>query len=542
MASENKMDQFNSFLADECCCPICLDEFIEPKSLSSCLHNICESCLEKMCRSDPYSPSIQCPVCRQQSKLPRGGVSAMPTNKLLVRLIEKAPGRLEKMAIKNALEETKKKVSEMKQNLEKIDNFHSERNELREHLKEEITSTADKLIAKIQQEKKRLLDEVDFHFDATDANALLWEKEEITNMLERATNCTEFCEDLLRRGNPTELMEMKDTVLLQLREFDVLPLGFDIDFDYDSLDASFDGNIKLGELLEEKGIGDLRTVKLKVPSSFPLVDCGGACGSEGVKMGNLVKTLKASDLGISEFFPFAVAVSQSTGDIAILNEIKKKVFVLDETGQKVCSAQIQYGDLYDIAFSKDGDLIVVNHENSRLLHYGGKNGIFKRKRLDPVARDIKFKYVSVDVDGKFIVSCDSEDGNEVTVQVYDQNRNFLFSFGEDELVVCGKAVYHNGNFFVLDGDCVKVFDGNGVFKQQFGDFFSPAGLDLDYYSGNVLIVDQEDNTLHVYRAKDGKFLTKWETRPGPSSVALTKSGNIYVTCFSGKCVQCFSYK
>ena len=542
--SKNKLEEFHTFLEDECCCPICLDEFIEPKSLSNCLHNVCENCLKKMCRSDPYSFTIQCPVCREVSRLPSGGVSAMPTNKLLVRLIEKAPGRQEKLAIKKALEETKRKVLDMKQNLEGVESVHSRKTELAKHIRVEIVLTAENLIAKIQEQKKRLLAKVEEYSSVADETEFLKKKGEMGGTLERATKCVEVVEEILRIGNPAELIEMKETVLLQLKEFNSLNFGIYVDFD--SVEAEFESNSELEDLLEKKGIGQLH-LQSKFGAASADFDfnqasaCGGACGGDTKKRGTLIDTLNASDFGESEFTPFAVAVSQSTGDIAILSENRRKVFVLNETGQKVCTAQIQYGDLHDVAFSRDGDLIVVNYESSRLLHYGGKDGLFKRKRVEPSGSDIKFKLVSVDVDGRLVVSCDEEDADDQgSVQVYDHNRNFLFSFGEGDLAGAGKAVFHDGEFFVADGDCIKVFDHNGVFTRQFGDFFDTSGLDIDQINENILISDHDDNTMYIYEL-DGTFVAKWETSASPTSLALTKTGKIYVTCWEGNCVQCFSY-
>ncbi|EDO41454.1 predicted protein, partial [Nematostella vectensis] len=71
---------------DELLCPICLDEFKEPKTLS-CMHDLCRKCLEDMAARES-SRVIRCPLCRSEIDIPRGGVKNLPTNLRLMKLVE----------------------------------------------------------------------------------------------------------------------------------------------------------------------------------------------------------------------------------------------------------------------------------------------------------------------------------------------------------------------------------------------------------------------------------------------------------------------
>lgn len=46
-------------------CPICYEDFEEPKCLPNCAHNICQNCLERMAKRK--RKVIECPVCRVES-------------------------------------------------------------------------------------------------------------------------------------------------------------------------------------------------------------------------------------------------------------------------------------------------------------------------------------------------------------------------------------------------------------------------------------------------------------------------------------------
>ena len=79
-------------------CPVCHDNFKEPKLLS-CFHVFCKSCLEKLVVSDPDKPStITCPTCRYLTTLPNNGVAGIQADFHIEHLFE----------IKQSLERAKK--------------------------------------------------------------------------------------------------------------------------------------------------------------------------------------------------------------------------------------------------------------------------------------------------------------------------------------------------------------------------------------------------------------------------------------------------
>ena len=80
-ASTRVVQKFDEILE----CAICTDIYINPKVLP-CQHAFCLGCLQKCVKESDASES--CPLCRQQFAIPRGGVSKLPGNVFVDKLIE----------------------------------------------------------------------------------------------------------------------------------------------------------------------------------------------------------------------------------------------------------------------------------------------------------------------------------------------------------------------------------------------------------------------------------------------------------------------
>lgn len=69
-------------------CPVCLDEYKDPKILP-CHHSFCRTCLEAVpIKQVPTGSLIGCPTCREPCTLPKGGIQSLPPSFLLNNLLE----------------------------------------------------------------------------------------------------------------------------------------------------------------------------------------------------------------------------------------------------------------------------------------------------------------------------------------------------------------------------------------------------------------------------------------------------------------------
>lgn len=79
--------KIHEVLVEELRCPVCYEVFNHAKSLTKCLHTFCQACLAKMItRKNKY---IHCPLCRKKTPLPKRGVRFLPTNSVVLRLLDR---------------------------------------------------------------------------------------------------------------------------------------------------------------------------------------------------------------------------------------------------------------------------------------------------------------------------------------------------------------------------------------------------------------------------------------------------------------------
>ena len=72
-------------------CPICIRTFKQPKILP-CGHSFCEVCLERQMQMSIRTrrEQLTCSKCKQETKIPDGGLKDLPLNKTLAQQVDEA--------------------------------------------------------------------------------------------------------------------------------------------------------------------------------------------------------------------------------------------------------------------------------------------------------------------------------------------------------------------------------------------------------------------------------------------------------------------
>ena len=77
-------------ISDHLDCSICEDRLSDPKDLD-CSHTFCRKCLYDYAQSRNSTTELSCPICRQNTTLPPGGITSLKTSYLLRNLVNDVP-------------------------------------------------------------------------------------------------------------------------------------------------------------------------------------------------------------------------------------------------------------------------------------------------------------------------------------------------------------------------------------------------------------------------------------------------------------------
>ena len=530
---------------DELSCPVCFEDFTEPKCLPGCAHNVCKSCLEDIVRSQPRSKRgyIECPICRDEVLIPNGGISKIPTNTLIVRMLERASLPRAQQEIMKALKRSKEKMDALQkfqtsgQDVGALNDAHVKGKELKRRIEEKardltklIKSQEEMMIAKVNNYMK--------NFAGKDP------VNEVNCLLKKLELSVKQAEDALSAPNSSKILQSKEAILKKLEasyHFEINPSKGVRYFDLE-----FFTNEDLEQRLQKELFG--KVVKENE------VDLATKCQGK-VKV---LKTITADDIGETSFNPYTIAVSVDKGDMAVLDDESNRVHILTESGNYLRSFGIKFGDLYDVAFVQDkyfDGVIVVNRSHNRLLAYHRPNGRFypmfyaTYQSIHTQVSNVNFSSASATSDGRLIVTSEALD--ESCVMVIDvqnghaqQKRNLVF--GKGHLACPRKALYYNNEFFVCDRDdgTIKVFDTRGAYRREIGeDLECPRGIAIDKSSGNILIADPGTDSIYAYKSWDGSFVGEIALDQTPVSIGINSQGNA-VVCYhdSSPCLQILSYE
>ena len=239
-------------------------------------------------------------------------------------------------------------------------------------------------------------------------------------------------------------------------------------------------------------------------------------------------------------FPCSIAQSEKTENIAVANYKRKEVLLFD-AGFKYLKTVVNLSKKQKprcVAFSKGNDLIVVTEDSSRQGEVSSKVSVYTEdgKFVKHISEDLVNPCsVSVRSDGKIIV-CDSGD---LCIKLLSADGAILLkSFRlENYDAFPWFAVYHRKKYFVSYrmGPCVKVFNEQGEYLRDFGQFHSPAGLAIDKFNNlvvcNAVQSDEVRSSVKVL-TMSGKVV--WDLgfqsmSSMPCSVAVTQNGDVLVS-------------
>ncbi len=168
---------------------------------------------------------------------------------------------------------------------------------------------------------------------------------------------------------------------------------------------------------------------------------------------------------------------------------------------------------YRMAVDKEGNIYVAGTYTQRVLVLNNKGELLEMISPEESGKEVDVNYVTIDQSGKLFIVSEAE-GH---VYVYDENRKFVFKFGEKgggtgklsrpQAVAVDNS---NGRMYVVDymRHTISVYDKEGKYLFEFGGlgwgegwFQYPKDIAVDS-KGRILVADTFNNRIQIFQSKE----------------------------------------
>lgn len=548
-------DHLSRVLEEELKCPVCLEEFVEPKSLS-CSHTVCKQCLRNIAHHtdwnarNPRQSYVRCPTCRFNTEIDfPGGIDKLPTNYIVTTLISGKSRTKEVKEVEDRLNKSKQALRVRQELLTKIMDISESLGHRRQQVEGDIRQTVERIVQMVRKSEEELIQEVNLTV-ARQQRELRQQREVNQNLIAHVNEIIKSVEEQISVLPTRKLIEEKASILSQLRDIDAIGLALEIP-EVDSI--AFIPKMSIHESEHFTKLG-----KLVV---------GSEQDPDGSAISSTVPDYSKDEIQTSAFgmagsnegefsLPWGVAI-RDDGCIAVADHANSRIQVFDHQGiflHVLTSDESERVRLpTGIHFDLDHNLVTFDDESHeiKVLDSGGR---MIRNMSSETELGDRVEGISIDSEGRIIVT----DSSNERVLVFHHSGHLCLEFGADGKNKLGRpssAVFHQGRFIVSDtfNHCLKVYNRHGVFLQQIGrpgkepgQFLQPRGLTMDF-AGNILVCDSGNCRVQILDF-DGNFVRSFGcfgSEVGnfclPYSIAVGKQGEVVVSDCNNHRIQIFRF-
>lgn len=542
----------------ELTCPICLEEFEEPKILPSCKHNVCKHCLQNMTKR---KSKALCPVCRTEFSLGTQGVVDLVTNVELAELVRCSREERERQGVARIFELCVQKMADANKLLEDHKIFSQRRQQYGEELQEQIHNLAEKFISCVREKEKELCKKVENEIERHEYESNK-QIENLAQLVEESSATIIKIESVLNNQDEATNEDRKNIVLesqkiLNTKRYENLT-------PFDVVTANFSPNLSLLGKLEKDGFG-------KVYSTNQYRYTGNETHSNkqsSIKPLEAYITVTADDLGLEYFAPLSLA-TDGKKYVAVADPANSNVLLLDINGKllkrfKPPGKNPEPLTFSGVAFTPSSELLAVCG-STEVFYLNIKEGGFKMTYRTNEKYGVRYCFVTVGPDGRVLLTCEPSLRHfRSCIFMYKDipfgKPDLMFGLNgyDHRLEFPFKAIYYKEEYFVSDMEkgSILVYNSQGVYRRQIGgkddDSLShieggtshqlvlPTGLALCPDKGCFYICDWGSSSVQVYKT-DGTFVAKFTIEGRPTDIILLDSGSVVISSKDDQWIKFYTF-
>lgn len=528
-------------------CPLCLEEYIEPKVLP-CFHNICKKCLKELLHH--HTLTFLCPICRAVCPIPERGVDGFPSNDYLVRSIRESPAKKVIRDINKAVRECGEKLANVRRIYEEV---RMEVKRQGEMVKKKIHEDFQNIIDVLSKQEEALFSEVDSLVEREEMKQPAWV---LTTQTEKLLT---HIGGRLRLRDKLGIANDGEHLMNRIRDANIactkLSHLHTAEREKPKTLFEFAPNKQVLQCVSGNMFG---SVTLKEDSLFQSApDSDHIQGLQVLKPGTKFHSLNIPQPLKRKFQPFAVAMNDE-GNIAVSDQGNHTVLLYGKEGEFVARIGVR-GSNQGSLESPTGVTFLTRHliaiadgclfgKPSRIQVFDSL-GRYARCLIKLTTNSYWLTRLSTINNEQLAVTCTPVmPGYEPCVKVFDTSGVELLSFGNSlsgKLLYPVKVVVHDNQYYVSDVDkkrnrcMVSVFDQRGKYLRSFGEcMLKKDPNDHEFYPLVIALADSELRVLAysgLYKLvrcymPNGSLASYYSTLSGITDMAVTGDGRVFVVC------------